>query len=173
MPWNIVTGRDTKRHLKVVEVESGQVVGYAQWILPPVLASKNDVWLEAQVAEVMPEELSLYEQKYQANSRNGGLIGIKSEMMEFRSRPLDEADARIMEHGPFLSRLCLLVADASCLRISSDGVHHHGSSVLAKGNRKHARAKKALMSQTSMVSKPMSCRSRLDSSCISTTGSSW
>ena len=42
--------REQKRHQKVIETESGEPVGYARWLLPPVLAEKN-VWPEAGVAE--------------------------------------------------------------------------------------------------------------------------
>jgi hypothetical protein len=97
VPWNLVTGRDTKRHQKAIDLETGRVVGYARWCLPPDLAKKGDVWLEAQVAEGTPAERAIFEKRYQDSTKNGRLIGIKSgEMMSYRSAPLEAADARIM-----------------------------------------------------------------------------
>jgi hypothetical protein len=82
------------------------VVGYSRWILPPILAKKGDVWLEAQVAEVPPANRAAYEKQYQENSRSGQPIGLKvGEMMDYRSGPLEEADARITADGPFLSKM--------------------------------------------------------------------
>lgn len=104
VPLNLVTGRDTKRHQKVIDRETSQVVGYARWILPPILAKNNDVWLEAQVAEVTPAERD--EEQYQACTKNGRPIGMKGgSMMSYRSAPLEAVDARIMRDGPFLSKL--------------------------------------------------------------------
>lgn len=106
VPWNLVTGRDIKRHQKVINRVTGQVVGYARWILPPILAKNNDVWLEAQVAEVTAAECAAYEKQYQACTKNGRAIGMKSgSMMSYRSAPLEAVDARIRRDGPFLSKL--------------------------------------------------------------------
>lgn len=106
LPWNLVTGTETKRHQKVIDVETGQVVGYARWCLPPILAKKGDVWLEAQVAEGTSADRAVYEKRYQENTRNGQPIGLKGgEMMRYRSAPLEEADARIVSDGPFLSKM--------------------------------------------------------------------
>ncbi|KAE8548901.1 hypothetical protein TMatcc_010238 [Talaromyces marneffei ATCC 18224] len=104
VPWNLVTGRDIKRHQKVINRVTGQVVGYARWILPPILAKNNDVWLEAQVAEVTAAECAAYEKQYQACTKNGRAIGMKSgSMMSYRSAPLEAVDARIRRDGPFLT----------------------------------------------------------------------
>ncbi|KGO41750.1 Acyl-CoA N-acyltransferase [Penicillium expansum] len=116
LPWNLVTGTETKRHQKVIDVETGQVVGYARWSLPPILVKKGDVWLEAQVAEGTPADRIVYEKRYQENTRNGQPIGLNpGEMMRFRSAPLEEADARIMSDGPFLT-LDYLTTDPSFWR---------------------------------------------------------
>ncbi|KAJ5770660.1 uncharacterized protein N7511_002711 [Penicillium nucicola] len=103
VPWNLVTGRDTKRHQKVIDRETSQVVGYARWILPTILAKSNDVWLEAQVAEATPADRAVYEEQYLACTKNGRPIGMKGgSMMSYRSAPLEAVDARIMRDGPFL-----------------------------------------------------------------------
>ena len=106
IPWTLMTSTETKRHQKVIDVETGQVVGYARWSLPPAMAKKGDVGLEAQVAEMTPADRAVYEKQYQENTQNGQHIGLKGgEMMSYRSRPLEEADARIMLGGPFLSKM--------------------------------------------------------------------
>jgi hypothetical protein len=78
VPWNLVTGRDTKRHQKAIDLETERVVGYARWCLPPDLAKRGDVWLEAQVAEGTPAEHAIFEMRYQGSTKNGRLVGIKS-----------------------------------------------------------------------------------------------
>jgi hypothetical protein len=50
IPWNLINRRAEKRHLKAIDVETGELVGYARWLLPPILADRN-VWPEAAVAE--------------------------------------------------------------------------------------------------------------------------
>lgn len=96
-PRNLTTGRDTKRHQKLIEISTGEVVGYARWLLPPDLAKEN-VWKEAQAVEPTPEESELFEKKASIP-----LPKVRSdEMLEFRSTPLVEADARIMKNGPYL-----------------------------------------------------------------------
>lgn len=103
VPWNLITGRDTKRQQKVIDIETGEVVGYARWCLPLMLVEKNNVWLEAQVAEPTPAEREVYEKRYQAGTKNGRAIGLKTGgMVTFRSAPLEAVDARIMKDGPFL-----------------------------------------------------------------------
>jgi hypothetical protein len=106
IPWNLIRGRAEKRHQKVIDVETGEVVGYARWLLPPTLAEKN-VWPEAAVAEPSPEDRDLFEKKFQAAANsNGDMPGTKTNgMTAFRSRPLEEADSRIMKDGPYLGKL--------------------------------------------------------------------
>jgi hypothetical protein len=105
VPWNLINGRETKRHQKVVDSASGNlVIGYARWLLPPHLA-RNDVWQEAQVAKVTSDERAVFEKLAQAYTKNGRPIGLKSGAeMNYRSAPLEAADERVTRDGPFLSR---------------------------------------------------------------------
>ena len=48
-PRNLLTARDVRRHQKVVDSATGELVGYARWILPESLAHE---WMEAQVPSV-------------------------------------------------------------------------------------------------------------------------
>ncbi|KAI9925799.1 hypothetical protein MW887_005605 [Aspergillus wentii] len=105
VPWNLITDRQSRRHEKVVCVETGEVVGYARWTLPAFLAEcEKTVWVEAQIGEPSLEEKSMYKEKFNSTTENGRWIGMKdSAMMDYRSAPLEEADARITQDGPFLT----------------------------------------------------------------------
>lgn len=108
IPWNLATGRDTKRHQKVIDVETGRIVGFARWILPDCLAKQGNVWLEAQAPEGTQSEREAWQRQYKENTKGGRPIGMKSgELMSYRSAPLEVVDAQIMRDGPFLSNLFL------------------------------------------------------------------
>ncbi|OTB16137.1 hypothetical protein K445DRAFT_317129 [Daldinia sp. EC12] len=65
-PRNLVTGRDEKRHEKAVDPVTGELVGYARWILPPSHFAKEDgspEWPEAQVSDVSDEEKQRFEEE--------------------------------------------------------------------------------------------------------------
>ena len=115
IPWNLINGREKTRHQKAIDVENGEVVGYARWYLPPVLTERkknnddddddNVVWQEAQVAEPTPEERELFERRFKTVTDNGRIPGLRRDVMMFRSAPLEVADAKIMKDGPYLSKL--------------------------------------------------------------------
>ncbi|CAG9975175.1 unnamed protein product [Clonostachys byssicola] len=48
-PRNLLQMRGLRRHQKVKDVASGEIVGYARWVLPD---SHDDKWLEAQTPDV-------------------------------------------------------------------------------------------------------------------------
>jgi hypothetical protein len=48
-PHNLLQYRDVRRHQKVVDAASGEIVGYARWVLPE---SHSGKWLEAQTPDV-------------------------------------------------------------------------------------------------------------------------
>jgi len=99
-PHLLTTERETKRHQKVVDVATGEVVGYARWLLPTKLAEKN-VWPEAQAAEPNTRDVDLFAKKWNIASPK-----LRSEEMNmYRSRPLEETDERIRKMGPFLGEL--------------------------------------------------------------------
>ncbi|KAI0123818.1 hypothetical protein BJ170DRAFT_687069 [Xylariales sp. AK1849] len=53
MPKNLLNDRAHKRHQKVIDAESGQIMGYARWTLPERLTGG---WLEAQTPAVSTAE---------------------------------------------------------------------------------------------------------------------
>ncbi|KAI4717571.1 hypothetical protein E4T48_06247 [Aureobasidium sp. EXF-10727] len=102
LPKNLSSGRATKRH-QVAISSTGEVVAYARWILPEHLAAVTPVvWPEAQVAEPTAEQTEKFEQMFRDVTDDGKIKGLRMDMMEFRSTPLEEVDAKINEGGPFL-----------------------------------------------------------------------
>jgi hypothetical protein len=101
IPWTLVQSGESKRLEKVID-ETGQIVGYARWILPTHLA-KSDIWPHAQVVDVSPDQHAEYEAMYKENSLGAQPIGLRTDgIMAFRGAALDKVDARIMKDGPFL-----------------------------------------------------------------------
>ncbi|EHK50387.1 hypothetical protein TRIATDRAFT_44213 [Trichoderma atroviride IMI 206040] len=58
-PRRLISDPETSRHQKVVDPETGRLLGYARWVLPEsytVLANGEPVWPEAMAPAVSPEE---------------------------------------------------------------------------------------------------------------------
>lgn len=59
-PRNLLNKRETLRHQKAVDPETGRILGYARWCLPPSHNTNLDdgtpIWPEAQVPAVEPEK---------------------------------------------------------------------------------------------------------------------
>ncbi|KAH8882255.1 hypothetical protein GQ53DRAFT_753743 [Thozetella sp. PMI_491] len=58
-PMKLIGERDTLRHLKAVDPETGKLVGYIRIELPESICKTSDgkpIWQEAQVEDVTPEE---------------------------------------------------------------------------------------------------------------------
>ncbi|KAF7518069.1 hypothetical protein PCG10_000643 [Penicillium crustosum] len=59
-PRNLLNNRETLRHQKAVDPETGRILGYARWRLPPSHKTNPDdgmlIWPEAQVPAVEPEK---------------------------------------------------------------------------------------------------------------------
>ncbi|KAH0155213.1 acyl-CoA N-acyltransferase, partial [Aureobasidium melanogenum] len=99
LPWNLITGRASKRHQVAINNATGEVLAYARWILPEHLTSADPVvWPEAQVREATEEEKSEFEKM----SKEVTDRGLRMDLLEFRSTPLEEIDAKIRKSGPFL-----------------------------------------------------------------------
>ena len=104
LPWNLINAEKSKRHQKAVDTATDEVVGYARWDLPPVLAEKRG-WEEAQllVDDITSEERVHIENKFKVVTENARIKGLDHAHMDFRNKPLVEADARINKNGPYLS----------------------------------------------------------------------
>ncbi|KAJ4243466.1 hypothetical protein NW762_014797 [Fusarium torreyae] len=62
-PKNLLTDRDIRRHQKVIDKTSNNVVGYARWILPD---SHKDSWLVAQIPDVTDSEKDKFQELHAA-----------------------------------------------------------------------------------------------------------
>ncbi|KAJ4257393.1 hypothetical protein NW762_008513 [Fusarium torreyae] len=60
-PKNLLTDREVRRHQKVVHRETGDIVGYARWILPE---SHKDSWLTAQTPDVSDEDKEAFSKRH-------------------------------------------------------------------------------------------------------------
>ncbi len=105
LPRNLTTGRETKRHQKAVDVSTGQIVGYARWLLPESeKREKGFEWPEAQVAEPSVEEKEEFEKKYKNEvDERGRLKGLNYDVMDKLSPRLEEAEEEILNVGVYLS----------------------------------------------------------------------
>ena len=56
-PSRLINDRETSRHQRAVDLETGQLVGFARWMIPTsYVASGKTAWPEAVVAAVALEE---------------------------------------------------------------------------------------------------------------------
>ncbi|KAH7173427.1 acyl-CoA N-acyltransferase [Fusarium flagelliforme] len=60
-PKNLLTDREVRRHQKAVHNETGDIVGYARWIMPE---SHKDSWLIAQTPDVSDEEREMFTKRH-------------------------------------------------------------------------------------------------------------
>ncbi|OHE99863.1 hypothetical protein CORC01_04764 [Colletotrichum orchidophilum] len=102
MPHSLVGGREKKRHQKAVDDASGDVVGYARWILPDDDARIS--WSEASVREPTQEEADNFRAAFQANTEGGEIKGMDGRLQAALGLPLEEAEVAAMrsQEGPFL-----------------------------------------------------------------------
>jgi hypothetical protein len=88
LPWNLVKVRTNKRHQKVVDEATGEIVGYARWILPKGF---ENIWKEAQIAEQTAEDYQAYEPRWKEATVNGRSKGSNTTMVVEMSASLDRA----------------------------------------------------------------------------------
>ncbi|KAM0261902.1 hypothetical protein ACHAPA_009528 [Fusarium lateritium] len=60
-PKNLLANREVRRHQKVVHLETGDIAGYARWIMPE---SHKDHWLDAQTPDVSDEEREIFDKRH-------------------------------------------------------------------------------------------------------------
>jgi hypothetical protein len=60
-PKNLLTDRDIRRHQKAVHSETGDIVGYARWIMPE---AHKDSWLIAQTPDVSAEQKEIFTKRH-------------------------------------------------------------------------------------------------------------
>ncbi|KAJ3494584.1 hypothetical protein NLG97_g3984 [Lecanicillium saksenae] len=58
-PYNQLTGRNIRRHQKVIHVPTGEIVGYSRWFVP-----NPEDWIEAQTPAVSEEDEARFKSQY-------------------------------------------------------------------------------------------------------------
>jgi hypothetical protein len=69
LPRDLSTGRENKRHQKVVDTDMGENMGYARWIFPK---DSGVEWSEARVAEPTGRRVQEYEERWKSTMVDGG-----------------------------------------------------------------------------------------------------
>jgi hypothetical protein len=106
LPQNLVKDHANKRHQKVVDEASGEIVGYARWILPKGFEHS---WPEAQISEPSAEEYEKYEAQWGGATVNGQVKGSNRAMVVEMSGPLDERRSESSEVNPTYVSIPLLL----------------------------------------------------------------
>ncbi|KAL6854729.1 hypothetical protein ACO1O0_005854 [Amphichorda felina] len=89
LPKTLLTDRSVRRHQKIVHVSSGEVVGYARWILPE---SHRHEWLEAQIPDLSDQDRQRFDKAYaNANFTTRGLDDMDNPVLDMlrRHRPTE------------------------------------------------------------------------------------
>ncbi|KAH7321805.1 acetyltransferase-like protein [Rhexocercosporidium sp. MPI-PUGE-AT-0058] len=101
LPWNLITSRGTKRHLKVFDTDTGEIVGYSRYILPDRCEMQ---WLEAKVGEPSGEERRAFEESWKDVTEGGRIRGLDYGHLEEFGPDLERVEEGIMKSGgPFVS----------------------------------------------------------------------
>lgn len=96
-----------KRHLKVVDTDTGEIVGYSRYILPE--ECKEMQWLEAQVGEPSTEE-KVFEERWRSVTEEGRMRGLNYGHLEEFGPELERVEEGIMkEGGPYVCEYSLLI----------------------------------------------------------------
>lgn len=120
LPRNLVKGRGSRRHRKAVDAVTGEVVGYARWVLPE---GQEDLWKDAQVAEPSAQQAAQYEARYSAYMVDGKIKGLNNEITESLSPLLEKTEEDILKTGKFLSKSAILCVLGKLPRDSRSQVH--------------------------------------------------
>lgn len=95
MPLNLLTDRAVRRHQKVIDTATNEVVGYARWILPESCA---DCWLEARVPDVSDKDRLLFRERFASAEWS------PREDMKGFDAPLDNMMQKHAPKGVYLSK---------------------------------------------------------------------
>lgn len=67
MPQNLLTDPSRRRHQKAVDSVTGELVGYARWVLPEagVNGEMDNLWPEARVPRISEHEARIAKKEYE------------------------------------------------------------------------------------------------------------
>ncbi|KAK1918818.1 hypothetical protein P3342_010289 [Pyrenophora teres f. teres] len=124
LPWNLVKTISTKRHRKVVEKITGDIVGYARWIIPEAC---TDEWADGIVVETDSECRRVYEHDFQSVTEDGKIRGLDHAVVDELSEAIEKAEAKVLDTGEKFLALDYLATHPKHQRL---GI---GSMLLAEG----------------------------------------
>jgi hypothetical protein len=101
-PHNLLSQREVKRHQVVVDTSTGEIVGYARWIMP---SSHKAEWIEAQTPTVSDADMVRIEDLFAANRLPSGE---NKADMDALDDPIYEAQHELAPKGPYLSSFFVL-----------------------------------------------------------------
>jgi hypothetical protein len=102
VPKNLTNERDIQRHEKVISVETGEIVGYARWLLPDHLKGST-IWPEAQMRQPTEDEEEIFQQNYATTTLENGKRRIMNhEMNRQVGMELGRNFEELMNDGPYL-----------------------------------------------------------------------
>lgn len=96
-PQNLLAQRLVRRHQAVVDTTTGDIVGYARWILPEEHA---DDWLEAQTPAVSDAERTRFKEMFDAEQLP---MGENQDEMDALDDPVHEKQDELEPKTPNLS----------------------------------------------------------------------
>jgi GNAT superfamily N-acetyltransferase len=100
-PYTLLMNRANRRHQKIVDVETGVVVGYARWTLPELdnnILDNDSVWPDAQVPAVTPDR----EQEAKADHEAADYDYDRS--LDELDGPLDAIMDRLKSEKPYIGK---------------------------------------------------------------------
>jgi hypothetical protein len=99
-PWNLLSENEVKRHQVVVDDTTGDIVGYARWMLP---TKHQKEWLEAKTPEPSKEEIQRFKDLSDNNRLPHGDPQFKREM-DALDDPIEKAEADFAPKKPYISK---------------------------------------------------------------------
>jgi hypothetical protein len=100
-PYTLLMNRANRRHQKVLDAETGSVVGYARWTLPELdinLLNNSSVWPDAQVPAVAPDR------EQEAKADYAGADYNYDRSLDELDRPLDAMMERLKSEKPHVGK---------------------------------------------------------------------
>ena len=114
IPHNLTTDRSHRRQLKAVDCETGEIVGYARFVVPDNMTS---MWKAAQVAEPTPADAKRFHQMWADSGWRP-----QDEGHESFSDPLKRKEDAIVKDKSYVSMPLLEIMEFSALTRDRGGL---------------------------------------------------
>lgn len=111
LQYNLSRDRTLLRHQKVIDTDSGDVVGYARWELPKTgIEFPESVWPDAQIPAPKEEQEKSFKANFDLTEHEGKRKIFNYEMGDYIGPALGKAYNELVgTGGPYLGRFCALV----------------------------------------------------------------